>query len=138
MEVKNIIIFLVVIGVLFMLMSYWGKEYYSYPHVYPTSYATLGGTYNSPLFNPTVSKRCAGGPYTYTSSPYLQAVCAGVSNSDLAQVACGKGFNGRPVKFDYSNLSQQNWGVPNFSSLNNGAWNNALCNTPNQSSLCVL
>ena len=88
-------------------------------------YAKLGGGYNSQLFSPCVSKRCAGGPYMYTSNPYLQAVCQGVSNEELAQVACGKAFHGRPVHFDYSSLSD-------------GAWDNALCNTPSTSSLCVL
>ncbi|MGL5962305.1 MAG: hypothetical protein ACRCZ0_10190 [Cetobacterium sp.] len=70
----------------------------------------------------------------YTSNPYLQAICqgsgyptgsAGIPNDELAQVACGKAFHGRPVHFDYTSLSD-------------GAWDNALCNTPSSSSLCVL
>jgi hypothetical protein len=99
-------------------------------------YARLGGGYNTQLFSPTISKRCAGGPYMYTSNPYLQAVCQGsdfnsgrasrgIPNDELAQVACGKAFHGRPVHFDYTSLSD-------------GAWDNALCNTPLSSSLCVL
>lgn len=90
------------------------------------AYARLGDGYStSQLFSPGVSKRCAGGPYMYTSNPYLQAACQGVSNEEMAQVACGKGFNGRPVHFDYSSLSD-------------GAWDNALCNSKSPSSLCVL
>ena len=88
-------------------------------------YARLGGGYNTQLFSPTISKRCAGGPYMYTSNPYLQAICQGIPNDELAQVACGKAFHGRPVHFDYTSLSD-------------GAWDNALCNTPLSSSLCVL
>lgn len=88
-------------------------------------YARLGGGYNTQLFSPTISKRCAGGPYMYTSNPYLQAICQGIPNDELAQVACGKAFHGRPVHFDYTSLSD-------------GAWDNALCNTPSSSSLCVL
>jgi len=106
-------------------------------------YAQLGGSYNTQLFSPCVSKRCAGGPYMYTSNPYLQALCQGVSNEELAQVACGKGFHGRPVHFDYSGLSES---IPVLSkdlkkcgkNLQYGAWGNALCDTPSTTSLCVL
>ncbi len=117
-------------------------------------YAQLGGTYNTQLFSPCVSKRCAGGPYMYTSNPYLQSLCQGVSNTELAQVACGKGFHGRPVHFDYSGLSESvspssfsvNAPIPTLSknlekcgkNLQHGAWGNALCNTPSTTSLCVL
>lgn len=118
-------------------------------------YAQLGGSYNTQLFSPCVSKRCAGGPYMYTSNPYLQSLCQGVSNEELAQVACGKGFHGRPVHFDYSGLSESvNVGpsvkvsapIPTLSknlekcgkNLQYGAWGNALCNTPSTTSLCVL
>jgi len=91
-----------------------------------SAYAKLGGGYNTQLFSPCVSKRCAGGPYMFTSDPYMQALCQGVTNSDLAQMACGKAFNGgRPVRFDYTSLS-------------NGAWDNALCNASSPSSLCTL
>lgn len=88
-------------------------------------YARLGGGYNTQLFSPCISKRCAGGPYMYTSNPYLQAVCQGISGNELARETCGRGFNGKPIKFDYTSLSD-------------GAWDNALCNTPSVSSLCVL
>lgn len=98
---------------------YSGSIYSGFP------YARLGGGYNTQLFSPSFSKRCAGGPYMYTSNPYLQAMCQGVSNEELAQVACGKAFHGRPVHFDYTSLSD-------------AAWDNALCNTPLSSSLCVL
>ena len=50
-------------------------------------YAQLGGSYNTQLFSPCVSKRCAGGPYMYTSNPYLQSLCQGVSNEELSQVS---------------------------------------------------
>lgn len=91
----------------------------------PFAYAKLGGGYNTQLFSPCISRRCAGGPYMFTSDPYMQAVCQGVTNSDLAQKACGKAFHGQPVHFDYTSLS-------------NGAWDNALCNTTTPSALCVL
>lgn len=126
MESKNsLMLFLAVILVLFAavwLYQMMTKEGYV-NNGFP--YARLGGGYNTQLFSPCVSKRCAGGPYMYTSNPYLQAICQGVSNEDLAQVACGKAYSGRPVHFDYSSLS-------------NGAWDNALCNSCSPSALCVL
>lgn len=106
------------------------------------AYAQLGGSYNTQLFSPCSSKRCSGGPYMYTSNPYLQALCQGVSNEEMAQVACGKAFHGRPVHFDYSGLSES-VSNPSLSTgcannLQYGAWGNALCNTPSTTSLCVL
>lgn len=92
---------------------------------YPTSYVRAGREYTNPLFSPCVSKRCAGGPYMYSSNPYLRAVCRGVKNEDLAQMACGKAFHGQPAHFDYSALSD-------------GAWSNALCHTPTRKGLCRL
>lgn len=118
-----LIIILAVVGGTWLYQSMTKEKYIGINNGFP--YAKLGGGYNTQLFSPCVSKRCAGGPYMYTSNPYLQAVCQGVSNEELAQVACGKGFNGRPVHFDYTSLSD-------------GAWDNALCNTPSVSSLCVL
>lgn len=118
---KIIVIITVLFGVFLLYQKNMSE---GYVHA-GTHYARLGGGYNTQLFSPCVSKRCAGGPYMYTSNPYLQAICQGVTNEELAQVACGKAFHGRPVHFDYSSLS-------------NGAWDNALCNTPSTSSLCVL
>jgi hypothetical protein len=103
-----------------------------------TPYARLGGSYNPQLFSPCEAKRCAGGPYMYSSNPYLQALCQGVTNSELAQMSCGKGFHGRPVHFSYSGLSES---VPTRDcgkNLKYGAWDNALCNGPTPTSLCVL
>ena len=130
-EKNGIIIFSViivgVIGGIWLYQNMSKKEgYYGYGNVdNGIPYARLGGGYNTQLFSPCVSKRCAGGPYMYTSNPYLQAACQGVSNEELAQVACGKAFHGRPVHFDYTSLSD-------------GAWDNALCNSPGSCSLCVL
>jgi len=150
----NILIFIVV--VIILVGGIW--LYQTLVEGYANSgfpYAQLGGSYNTQLFSPCVSKRCAGGPYMYTSNPYLQSLCQGVSNEELAQVACGKGFHGRPVHFDYSGLSESvNIGpsinvsapIPTLNknlekcgkNLQYGAWGNALCNTPSTTSLCVL
>ena len=120
MERNGIIIFILILVILVYMWMCQKKEDFG------SSYAKLGGGYNTQLFSPCVSKRCAGGPYMFTSDPYMQAVCQGVANSDLAQMACGKGFTGgSPVKFDYTSLS-------------NGAWDNALCNMGSPSSLCRL
>jgi hypothetical protein len=118
---------IIVVVVSIVVVGFWMYQYMTVENYVQNGfpYARLGGGYNTQLFSPCVSKRCAGGPYMYTSNPYLQAVCQGVTNEELAQVACGKAFHGRPVHFDYSSLSDD-------------AWDNALCNTPSSASLCVL
>lgn len=122
----NIILLVVGAVVIGVALSYWyqSKDGYSMGG-YPTSYQTLGTQYGNPLFSPCLNKRCAGGPYMYTNNPYLQAACNSLSGKDLAQTACGKGFYGKPVHFEYSSLS-------------NGAWSNALCNTSSPGALCAL
>lgn len=124
---QQIILFVVIIVIIFGAVWYSNQSegYSGYPG-FPSHYSQLGCGYNSPLFSPLVAKRCSGGPYMYSSNPYLKAICEGVSNSELAQVSCGKAFHGRPAHFDYSALS-------------NGAWSNALCNCNNSTSaLCTL
>jgi hypothetical protein len=141
---NGIWIFIVVVIVLVGGIWLYQTFVEGYSNGFP--YAQLGGSYNTQLFSPCISKRCAGGPYMYTSNPYLQSLCQGVSNEELAQVACGKGFHGRPVHFDYSGLSESVSPLPALSksmdkcakNLQYGAWGNALCNTPSTTSLCVL
>ena len=117
---------ILIIIVIVIIVAIFSMRQSSEGFGYPTSYEKLGCGYNSPLFSPMVAKRCSGGPYMYTSNPYLKAVCEGVSNSELAQVSCGKAFHGRPVHFQYSQLSD-------------GAWSNALCNCSSKpTSLCTL
>jgi hypothetical protein len=145
-KMDNGILIFIIVGVILFSGIWLCQNFENFP------YAQLGGSYNTQLFSPCVSKRCAGGPYMYTSNPYLQSLCQGVSNEELAQVACGKGFHGRPVHFDYSGLSENvtplnvNAPIPVLSKnlkkcgkdLQYGAWGNALCNTPSTTSLCVL
>jgi hypothetical protein len=132
---NGIWIFIVVVIVLVGGIWLYQTLVEGYSNGFP--YAQLGGSYNTQLFSPCVSKRCAGGPYMYTSNPYLQSLCQGVSNEELAQVACGKGFHGKPVHFDYSGLSES--ASPQCAkNLQYGAWGNSLCNTPSTTSLCVL
>lgn len=88
------------------------------------SYKTLATQYNNPLFTPCISKRCSGGPYTYTNNPYLQAACQGVDCMQCRQ-CMRNGYYGKPAHFRYSSLSDDCWG-------------NALCNTTTPSSLCIL
>lgn len=108
---KSIIIvaILLVIVYLFSVKELYVAEAYVQPSSYPTSYTTLGRQYTNPLFSPCLASRCSGGPYMMTGNPYLQAVCESVPNADLAQLACGKAFRGRPVPFDYTPLSDWQW-----------------------------
>ena len=90
------------------------------------NFRTLSTQYSNPLFSPCVSKRCAGGPYMFSSDPYMQAMCASMDPGCLSCKECTRaGYNGKPVQFEYSQLS-------------NGCWGNSMCNTKPSSSLCVL
>lgn len=89
-------------------------------------YRTLATQYDNPLFSPCVSKRCAGGPYMFSTDPYMKAMCGRMDQDCLSCKECTRaGYNGRPVRFEYSSLS-------------NGCWDNSMCNTKTPTSLCVL
>lgn len=89
-------------------------------------YRTLATQYDNPLFAPCIGKRCAGGPYMFTGDPYMQAMCASMDQDCLSCKECTRaGYNGKPVQFEYSALS-------------NGCWGNSQCNTKDPTSLCVL
>lgn len=103
-------------------------------------YARLGDSYNSQLFSPCLAKRCAGGPYMYSSNPYLQSVCQGVTNEEIGKVACGTGFHGKPTRFDYSGLGEASKSriTQCADKLQHGAWGNALCDASSPTSICEL
>jgi hypothetical protein len=88
-------------------------------------YATLENQYMAPLFAPCLAKRCAGGPYMFSSNPKLAQACQNISNFDMAQVACGKGFIGRPVHFEYTPLSDDKW--TNAQCRDGSSANGSLC-----------
>jgi len=118
----SFIVFIVIlISLLAVLFAMRSKENYG-------SYAILGA--NNPygineLFSSGNVNRCAGGPYMYSSNPYLSAVCQGINSEDVGGCRA-TGFNrGSNVKFQYTSLA-------------NGAWDNALCNNKCFTSLCVL
>lgn len=115
----NIIILIVVLLMIAAAVLWSTTEMYGGGS--PGNYRTLATQYNNPLFSPCVSKRCEGGPYMFTNNPYLQATCQGVDCMGCRK----KGYYGKPVHFKYSSLSD-------------GYWGNALCNTTTPSSLCVL
>jgi len=86
-------------------------------------YARLGGNYNARLFSPCMSKSCSGGEYAFSNDPYEMAWCQtafpGVASTSRY------GLLGRPMTFDYSNLTNNSW-------LENS------CNSPQRTSLCTL
>lgn len=116
----NIVLYLVIATVAIVLVWFrTSAETYA-------NYRTLATQYSNPLFSPCVSKRCAGGPYMFSSDPYMQAMCGSMDNECLSCKECTRaGYNGKPVQFEYSQLS-------------NGCWGNSMCNTKPTSSLCVL
>lgn len=107
---QYIIFFLIFIIVVFIIIynNQQSKESYIYQNDLP--YSKLACSYSFPqLLSPCIAKKCANGPYMYSSNPQLKEVCDNVDNYELAQIACGKAFNGQPIQFDYSSLSNAQW-----------------------------
>lgn len=62
----------------------------------------------------------------FSSNPYMKAMCDSMDPECMSCKECTRaGYNGKPVQFEYSSLS-------------NGCWDNAMCNTKTPTSLCVL
>lgn len=60
-------------------------------------------------FRVTPEKLCDGGEYMLTSAPKeVQEMCAKLANR-RGDVSCNTGFHGRPVHFEYSAMSDDNW-----------------------------
>lgn len=64
---------------------------------------------NSPLFEVTPSKKCEGGPYTYSSNDEIQKICSDISQDEINKVSCQPGYNGRPIHFEFTPLSDDKW-----------------------------
>jgi len=64
---------------------------------------------NSSLFEVTPSKKCEGGPYTYSSNDEIQKICSDISQDEINKVSCQPGYNGRPIHFEFTPLSDDKW-----------------------------
>ena len=60
-------------------------------------------------FELTPEKHCDGGPYMWSSSPEKQALCSKFTKNDLSRYNCPVGFHGRPVWWDYTPESNNQW-----------------------------
>lgn len=60
-------------------------------------------------FEVTPAKRCAGGPYMYSSNPELQKLCKNISPDEIAQYSCNPGFIGAPVHWNRTSMSDSHW-----------------------------
>ena len=60
-------------------------------------------------FEPSLSRQCDGGAYMYTSNPALTQACAAAPYSDTFDTCRQPGFQGRPITFEYLNLSDNHW-----------------------------
>lgn len=54
-------------------------------------------------------KLCGGGPYMRSSDPKLQKLCNSIPEEDIAKANCCRGFNGRPLGFVRTPMSDGNW-----------------------------
>jgi len=122
------IVLVIIVAILIILLAQQSpKEKYGYVHGSNSSgYARLNGAYNTQLFFPCINQKCSGGPYMFSSNPYMIAACQKYAPNYFGQSPCGvKGQQGSPVYFDYSSLTSDNW-------------SNKMCDAPIQTSLCSL
>ena len=61
------------------------------------------------FFEVTPEKLCSGGDYMNSSDPERRKLCSKFSKEQLAEYNCPVGFHGRPVNYQYSNMSDSNW-----------------------------
>jgi len=77
---------------------------------------------NDKLFHVTPAKLCQGGPYMHQSGK-THEMCKQLMSTpqgqyEYKQYNCSSGYNGRPVHFEYTPLS-------------NNLWQNERCQGPN-------
>ncbi len=125
---KFILLFIILFLIIVIVNVVNGKDNLKNKENYSSNYVKLYDTWTNPpyMFNQLFSSetgRCAGGPYMFSSNPYLTALCQNFQEPGCTYSGFNRGGN---VKFNYSSLS-------------NGAWDNALCDSCNPpQSLCVL
>lgn len=61
-------------------------------------------------FELTPEKHCEGGPYMLSSaSPEKKKFCAQFSNEEKNYFSCPRGFDGRPVHWERTSMSNDEW-----------------------------
>ena len=61
------------------------------------------------FFEVTPEKKCRGGAYMRQSDTELQNYCNSLSQQQKSFYNCGKMYNGEPVHFEYTPLSNDYW-----------------------------
>jgi hypothetical protein len=87
--------------------------------------ANIGECKDGFNFEVTPVKKCCGGPYMYSSNPKVKKFCDNVTPDEKAQVCCGSGFNGSPVHFERTSMSDD-------------MYENKMCNNLNSKDPYVL
>ncbi len=68
-------------------------------------------------YETTPQKLCED-PYTYTSNDEKRKFCSQFTPEEIRKYHCSKGFNGRPVRFEYTSMSDSNWNNTMCSNFN--------------------
>jgi len=63
-------------------------------------------------FEPSLASRCEGGAYMYSSDPALSQACKDAPYLYTFSNCKQPGFQGRPITFEYLNLSDSQWKNP--------------------------
>jgi len=59
------------------------------------------------LFPDNIMRRCADGPYMASSNNYLNQICQYYPHARTH--FCSNGYRGKPIKFQYTPLSNKKW-----------------------------
>ena len=63
-------------------------------------------------FEPSIASQCKGGAYMYSSNPTLSQACKDTPYLETFANCAQPGFQGRPITFEYLNLSDKHWRNP--------------------------
>lgn len=53
-------------------------------------YATLSSYGYEPIYEPGLIRKCASGPYMYSSNPFMKAYCGSIPQHIIKSVACSR------------------------------------------------
>lgn len=100
--INLLIALIIIVLVVIILMQMHKKENYV-TSTNTSGYYRLDDAYNTHLYSPSLSYRCAQSPYTYTSNPQVLKPC---NSCNSYTASCNnKALQGRPFVFDYSDIT---------------------------------
>ena len=97
---KTIIIFSILVIIIATALVYYLKQN-------KEGFYQKEGDNKFPLLEITPATECCGGPYMHSTDLETQKMCMELPDKELCTSCCKKGYNGRPIKFEYSTMSNK-------------------------------